>query len=242
MTETATVRAFWEREACGERYGDEQELVRYRLEPEIVHFADFPASAGKRLLEVGVGMGADLVRFARAGAVITGVDLTERAVALTKGRLAKEGLSGDVRMANAEALPFADGSFDIVYSWGVLHHTPGTARAVRECIRVLAPGGRLAVMVYHRHSWLALAAWTRHCALRGRLLAPLSAGVERVESPGTKAFAPTEMRAMLHGLNDVRVRPVLTHWDRRVAPGAARLGGDRFGWFLLAEGTMSGRR
>src|SRR2546425_890045 len=68
----------------------------------------------------------------------------------------------------AARLPFDDGTFDRVYSWGVLHHTPDTARAVREAVRVLAPGGRLCVMLYARHSWVAYGLWVKHALLTGR--------------------------------------------------------------------------
>lgn len=229
------VRNFWEAEACGERYGSEQERLRYELEPEILSFADFASGAGKRVLEIGVGMGADLVRWARAGASVTGVDLTERAASISRGRLQQEGLPGVVQVADAEKLPFPDGSFDIVYSWGVLHHSPDTRRAISEAQRVLAPGGRLKLMLYHRRSWVAVAAWARFCLLKGRPISSLSTAVAQVESPGTKAFSAGEVRAMLAGLTDLDLRPHLTHWDRRCAPGIASVVGDRFGWFLLIE-------
>ncbi|MGH3665614.1 MAG: class I SAM-dependent methyltransferase, partial [Egibacteraceae bacterium] len=112
------VKRFWESESCGERYGDDQDRVRYALEPEILEFADFPSSRGKRVLEIGVGMGADFIRWLRAGATATGIDITDRAVAITHERVAAEGFEADIRVADAEALPFDDDQFDIVYSWG----------------------------------------------------------------------------------------------------------------------------
>jgi SAM-dependent methyltransferase len=229
------VRAFWEAEACGERYGSAQDRLRYELEPEIIAFADFPSAEAERVLEIGVGMGADLLRWARAGALVTGVDLTERAVAISRQRLSEAALSADVRTADAEALPFADGSFDLVYSWGVLHHTPRPVQALQEAQRVLAPGGRLKLMLYHRRSWVALAAWARYGLLRAKPWLSVRDAVAHVESPGTQAFTAAEVRQMLGPLRDLRVRPVLTHWDRRLAPGVSRLLGGRFGWFLLVE-------
>jgi SAM-dependent methyltransferase len=229
------VRAFWDDEACGERYGIEQDTRRYELEPEILEFADFAVAHNKRVLEVGVGMGSDFVRWVVAGAQATGVDLTSRAVAITNERLAREGLVAQVRIGDAEELPFEDSQFDIVYSWGVLHHTPDTARGVLEARRVLAPGGQLKVMVYHLRSWVALAAWVRFGLLRGKPTMGLRRAVAHIESPGTKAFTAPEAVAMLAGMEDISVRPCLSHWDRRVAPGLARLLGDRFGWFLLIE-------
>ena len=104
----AQERDSWNSEACGERYGEEQEVMRYRLEPEILEFADFKSIAGKRVLEVGVGMGTDFLNFVRAGAIATGVDFTERAVAITRQRLEAEGLSAELRIADAEHLPFQE--------------------------------------------------------------------------------------------------------------------------------------
>src|SRR5450759_48508 len=148
-----SVQDFWNTEACGERYGEDQDRVRYELEAAIVPFADFPHTAGLRLLEIGVGMGSDFIRFVRAGALATGIDLTERAIQITDERLQRESLRADLRVADSESLPFEDGSFDLVYSWGVLHHTPDTHRAINEAIRVTAPGGQVKLMLYHRHSW-----------------------------------------------------------------------------------------
>lgn len=230
------VKGFWELQACGERYGAAQDQLRYELEPQILPFADFDAAKGKRVLEIGVGMGADFLRWVRAGAEATGVDLTERAVTLTRQRLADEGLQAEVRVAYAEALPFADGQFDIVYSWGVLHHTPDPARAVAEAQRVLAPGGTLKIMMYHRRSWVALAAWVRFCLLRGKPAAGFREAVSQIESPGTQAFTASEARAMLPVLSPISVTPSLTHWDRRLAPIVSSLLGSQFGWFLLIHG------
>ena len=144
------VRAFWDEAACGEKlylHGagadayERQAEARYRLEPYILDFADFAAWCGKRVLEVGVGLGADHERFARAGAELWGIDLTDRAVALTQARFAQLGLISHLQVGDAENLPFEDGFFDLVYSWGVIHHSPDTAQAAREILRVLKPGG-----------------------------------------------------------------------------------------------------
>ena len=231
------VKHFWEQEACGERYGDEQDRLRYELEPEILTFADFESAAGKRVLEIGVGMGADFVRWVRAGAVGTGVDLTERAVELTRRRLDDEGLTAELRVADAESLPFPDEHFDLVYSWGVLHHTPRPAEALREAQRVLAPNGELKLMLYHRHSWVAGAAWVRFCLLRGKPFASLRTAVGHVESPGTQAFTRAELSALLPQLDRLLVAPHLSHWDRKWTPLISGLLGDRYGWFLLVSGS-----
>jgi ubiquinone/menaquinone biosynthesis C-methylase UbiE len=227
------VREFWQAEACGERYGADQDRIRYEFEPEILDFADFAGARGKRVLEIGVGMGADFLRWLRAGATATGIDLTERAVEITRERVAQEGFEADVRQADAEELPFDDGSFDIVYSWGVLHHTPDTPKAITEAKRVLAPGGRLKVMMYHRRSWVALAAWARFGLFKGRPFTSVADALTHTESPGTRAFTVNEMAELMGP--GATVRPLLTHWDRKYTGGVARLFGNRFGWFLLGE-------
>src|SRR5437867_6398486 len=136
----SAVRDFWDAHPCGagtsdlprgrRDYFDAVERHRYELNPEMVEMADFPSARGLDLLEIGCGMGTDLVQFARAGARVTGVDLTPQAVTITRQRLNLYGLRGETRLADAEALPFADATFDRVYSFGVLHHTPDTARSI----------------------------------------------------------------------------------------------------------------
>jgi SAM-dependent methyltransferase len=163
--EKQKAREQWTHDPAGAVYGrahefgsreffDEVERHRYQeyapWMPEVMGFSDF---AGKRLLEVGCGMGTDLLQFARAGAKVTGVDLTPRSVETSRHHLGLYGQTGDFALTDAETLPFANESLDVVYSNGVLHHTPDTAGAVREIHRVLRPGGLARVMLYYRHSW-----------------------------------------------------------------------------------------
>ena len=157
------VRAFWQANPCGTKFTDAEwgtrlffervEEHRYRKEWHIPTAADFAGARGLRVLEVGCGLGTDGAQFARAGADYTGVDLTDAAVDLARLRFGLFDLPGEFRVADAENLDFADESFDLVYSHGVLHHTPDTGRAVREIHRVLRPGGRAVVMLYHRDSY-----------------------------------------------------------------------------------------
>ena len=241
------VKTYWEREACGEIHSEapegapefyaEVEQRRRELEPHIAAFADFEGARGRRLLEIGVGLGTDFVRFVRAGAHATGVDLTERAVGLVRRRLELEGRQADLHVADAEALPFADGSFDRVYSWGVLHHTPDTARAIREAIRVLEPGGELCVMLYARHSWVAYGFWVRHALLAGRPWRSLADVLARhMESEGTKAYTRNELRRMFDGIEDLCIDKIVTAYDRQITGPLARLTGDRLGWQFVIRG------
>jgi SAM-dependent methyltransferase len=244
----ARVRGFWDSGPCGAKHASapegtpeffaQVERRRRELEPFIDRYANFAGAAGQRLLEVGVGLGTDLVRFARAGAIATGIDLSPHSVELVRRRLEQEGLEAEVSVGDAERLPFPDGAFQRVYSWGVLHHTPDTPAAVRELVRVLAPGGELCAMLYARRSWVAYALWARHALLRGRP----HRGVADVlahhrESEGTQAFAVRELRQMFGGLDDLRIEHVGTPYDRRVAGPLAATTGRWLGWFVVIRGT-----
>ena len=157
------VREFWQEHPCGTKFADAPpgsrrfyELVeehRYQKEWHIPMAAGFAQSTNLRVLEVGCGLGTDGAQFANAGADYTGIDLTQAAVDLAKQRFELFDLPGTFRVADAEGLDFPDDSFDLVYSHGVLHHTPDTAGAIREIHRVLRPGGRAIVMLYHRDSY-----------------------------------------------------------------------------------------
>ncbi len=176
-------REQWGQDPCGAVHGREHEfgtreffdaVERHRYTeyapwmPSVMGFNDF---AGARLLEVGCGMGSDLLQFARGGAKCTGVDLTPRSVEISRHRFEVYGERGNFLLSDGERLPFKDESFDVVYSNGVLHHTPDTAGAVREVHRVLKPGGTAKVMLYHKNS---LAYWgeiiLRHGVVGGELV------------------------------------------------------------------------
>ena len=182
-----------------------QARARYELEPFIFDFARFDEAVGRDVLEIGTGMGADHLEWAKSHPrSLVGIDLTERAVDFTRERLALYGLKADVRVGDAERLPFSDDSFDIVYSWGVLHHSPDTRRAVAEVKRVLRPRGRALVMIYHRASLVGLMLWVRYALLRGRPFKSLqSIYGGYLESPGTKAYSIKEARALFTGFSQV---------------------------------------
>jgi SAM-dependent methyltransferase len=130
----------------------EVEQQRYRREPHIPSFADFPEWGGCDVLEAGCGIGTDGAQFARYGARYTGLDQSDLALNLARRGFEVRGLSGRFVQGSVAELPFEDESFDLVYSFGVIHHSPDTERAVREFHRVLRPNGVARVMVYHRGS------------------------------------------------------------------------------------------
>lgn len=241
------VRRYWEDDPCGAEHGTAREgtpeffaqvaAKRDALEPFIADYADFASASGKDVVEIGVGVGSDFIRFVRAGARATGVDLTQHAIDLVRRRLELEGLQAELTQADAERLPFGDASFDVVYSWGVLHHTPDTDRAIAEAQRVLKPGGRLCVMLYARYSWLAFGLWARQALLRGRPQRSLSDVIAaHMESTGTRAYTSKELRQRFAELEDLRVEHVGTPYDRQVAGALASATGARLGWFLVVRG------
>ena len=157
------VRQFWQEHPCGTKFADVApgsrrfyELVeqhRYEKEWHIPTAADFASTNGMRVLEIGCGLGTDGAQFAKAGADYTGIDLTEAAVDLARKRFELSHLPGTFQTGDAEKLVFPDNSFDLVYSHGVLHHTPDIQSAIKEIHRVLRPGGHAKVMLYHRNSY-----------------------------------------------------------------------------------------
>jgi SAM-dependent methyltransferase len=258
------VREHWSREPCGtrgiapaerKRFFDEIERERYEWEPYIPGFARFEEGRGKRVLEVGVGAGTDFINWVRNGADATGVDLTEQGVALVNERLVLEDLRAEVVVADAENLPFADATFDIVYSYGVLHHSPNTPKAIDEVYRVLKPGGRARIMIYHLRSVTGVTLWGLHCAAKLRpWKSPRWAIFNHLESPGTKAYTTEEARRLFSAYRRVDIRTVLGPGDLLLMPPSAKYQtwyfqvpwklyprrvirrlGDRFGLGMLIE-------
>ncbi len=171
------VRNFWNSDPCGGRYLEGAEdfeadaRVRYLLEPHIPEFAQFASARGLRVLEVGVGMGADYLEWLKAGARATGVDLSSASIEKAERRCQLAGYKPDLRVADAEHLPFGDDNFDVVvYSYGVMHHTPDTARCLREAWRVLKPGGHARIMLYHHPSLTGAMLRLRYGVSRGKSL------------------------------------------------------------------------
>jgi len=167
----SAVRAYWDARPCNIRhsprpigtreYFDEVEARKYFVEPHIVHFAEFPRWEGKRVLEVGCGIGTDTINFARHGAQVTAVDLSEHSLDIARQRAVVYGVQDRIRFyqADAESLPsyVPPEPYDLVYSFGVIHHTPHPRRVVEQIRKHFVHcGSLLKVMVYHRYSWKVL--------------------------------------------------------------------------------------
>jgi ubiquinone/menaquinone biosynthesis C-methylase UbiE len=222
------VKAHWESETCGTRYGEGEceeaqllamERVRYELEPWIRDLANFDRYKGQRVLEIGVGGGVDHLQWYKAGGDVFGIDLTDAAISMTKKRLQMHGFSPSqdrLKTDDAENLAFGDESFDLVYSYGVLHHSPNTVKALSEAYRVLKPNGTLKAMVYHHPSWVAVTLYILQGLLKGKFYYPLKQVVfDHLESPGTKTYTLSEMKTILEkiGFVTVNVRSKLSVGD-----------------------------
>ena len=231
---------------------DRDRYVSYA--PWLPAAAGFDRFAGRTLLEIGCGMGTDLASFARGGARIHAVDLTPRHLAITRRRLLNDGRAVKLVRSDAERLPFADASFDVVYSFGVIHHTPGIRHAVAEIHRVIKPGGLAIVAVYHRNSLFYLA-WLARAVLNGTLF---TKGYRRVladveQHPHTDAeplVAVHTRRSAQRLFSKFRRVSITTHHAAYAAPvttlvrvlgvAAERLNTlekalSPFGWYLMIE-------
>lgn len=217
------VHDFWNEAACGEnlylqKIDSEgyraQAAERYRLEPFILPFADFSSTRGRKVLEIGVGLGADHQLFAEAGADLYGIDLTVRAVEHTQRRLKLLGLRSRIAVGDAENLDFPDQTFDCVYSWGVLHHSPNTQKAIDEVNRVLKREGVAKIMIYHKWSMVGLMLWLRYALFAGRPWSTLkNIYANHLESPGTKAYSISEAKNLFRNFKSVKILTPLGHAD-----------------------------
>jgi SAM-dependent methyltransferase len=242
------VRTYWNRHIhdleitrhpVGSRgfFGD---LDQYHFEKlhHLLRLVNFDGYRGQSVLEVGCGAGTDLVRFARGGARVTGVDLAASAIELAQANFTQQGLDADLRVANGEALPFPDESFDLVYAHGVVQYTADPQRLVDECRRVLKPGGTAIFQVYNRVSWL------------NALSKLMKVGLEHDDAPVLLKFSIGEFRRLVRGFREVTIVPERFPVKSRLHGGwkGALFNGAfvgtfnllprslvrRFGWHLLA--------
>jgi ubiquinone/menaquinone biosynthesis C-methylase UbiE len=161
----------------------------------LLRLVDFDGQRGRQVLDVGCGAGVDAVRFARAGARVTAVDIAPAAVDLATKNFSYQGLSAELLTADGEHLPFPDASFDFVFAHGVVQYTTDDQALVRECRRVLRPGGVAVFQVYNRISWLNL------------LSKVMKVGLEHEDAPVLRTYSASEFRRLLNGFSAVRLVP-----------------------------------
>jgi 2-polyprenyl-3-methyl-5-hydroxy-6-metoxy-1,4-benzoquinol methylase len=269
----ADVQRYWDARPCNIRhspkpvgsreYFDEVEARKYLVEPHIPAFAEFDRWAGKRVLEVGCGIGTDSINFARAGALLTAVDLSSESLHIAEQRAEVMGVADriDFVQANAEELTSALPAepYDLVYSFGVVHHTPHPERALAEMRALAAPGTTLKLMVYHRRSWKVF--WIVAAGERGRFWMTDELVAKHSEAqtgcPVTFTYTRREAHELLEqsgfrvrdiGVDHVfpyRVRDYVQYryvkepYFRWMPQPLLRAFEHRFGWHLLVTGEAA---
>lgn len=200
---------YWNNASCGTEFIHEKKFTkeyfeaienfRYTIEPEIFSFAQFTRYHGKKVLEVGVGAGSDFLQWVRAGAHPHGIDLTHEAIRNVQHRLNLYNLhTQNIQVADAEQLPYNDNTFDLTYSWGVIHHSPNMEQCLSEIIRVTKPGGEIKIMIYNRRSLFAFYQYLIFGLFKGKPFSSIKKILyTQQESPGTKAYTRKEIKNML---------------------------------------------
>lgn len=225
------------------KYFDDAEEHLYKMHPYLWNFAQFSRYSGKKILEIGIGAGTDFIQWVRSGCIATGCDLTPTAVAVTKRHLEFYNLQADVREEDCENLSFADESFDLVYCFGVIHHTPDPVKAVSEVYRVLKKGGIAKVMLYHRHSWATFSLWLTHGLKKGKPFRSIDNIVyHRLESKGTRVYSIKQAKQLFQQFSQVDIYNQATPYDvmaiekivgRRMANIIVDAFRSKLGWNLM---------
>jgi SAM-dependent methyltransferase len=227
VDDKAESRKQWDTDPCGavtaaavpaespQWYASVREFRYGQYAPWMRTAIPFSAWRNRDVLEIGVGLGSDHLSFAEAGARMHALDLSAEHLRHTQRHLEIHGLATEGRLGDAEANPYPDASMDLVYSFGVLHHTPGTARAIAEALRVLRPGGTAIIGLYHRNSWFFLARTLFYRGILGLgllrrgwrgLLSDIeyrSAGNDAV--PLVKVYSRAQARRLMHGFEQVSI-------------------------------------
>jgi SAM-dependent methyltransferase len=250
------VSDYWNRRPCNLRhsqaeigsrtYFDEVETRKYMVEPHIPEFADFARWKGKRVLEIGCGIGTDSTNFARSGADYSGVEGSSESLDLTKKRFKVFGLEGKFYLGNAEELTdlLPPQKFDLIYSFGVIHHTPNPSRVMEAARHYLRMDSEFRLMLYAKHSWKA---------------AMIDAGMDQSEAqtgcPISFTYTKDEVATLMHGYEIIDTRQdhifpfviekyvryeyELQPWFAAMPKEMFRALEQRLGWHLLIRARLA---
>jgi len=252
---TQKIVEYWDRQPCNInhstselgtlQYFEEGSQKRYKAEPHIKEFAQFENYSGKRVLEIGCGIGADAVEFARAGADYVGIDISEKSLELAKQRFDVYGLKGDFYLRGGNENLEDLGKFDLVYSFGVLHHYPDIEKTLDNIYNSVLDKGQLKFMVYAKNSWK---------------YAMIQSGLDQYEAqadcPFAKAYDDNEIYQLLNGKFKVdRIRQAhcfmynvpkykqnifeLEPWFDVMSEQMRNAIREHLGWHLLIEATKT---
>lgn len=266
------MRRFWNSQPCNARHSeasiDEDALAysravterKYFVESHILGFAEHEKWAGKEVLDLGCGIGTDAIEFARAGANVVAVDISDRSIGIARRRAEAEGVWKNVMFVNDDAERgnlLAPYKFDLVYSFGVIHHTPNPEAILKNVRRLLKPGGEFRMMVYNRYSWKSL--WIIATCGRGRFwkwkgLIPKHSEAQ-AGCPITRTYTRSSLRDLLESsglsVDDMRVDHIFPHkvsdyiqhryvreWYWRLTPMRFfRWLERRIGWHILVKAS-----
>lgn len=248
----------WGENPCGSNYSTRELLTseyfhdierhRYGTHPWLKELINNQHVKNKKMLEVGFGMGTDHLQFARKGALMHGIDITPRNLTVAKKLFSLRGYKSNFITGDAEHLPYSKNEFNFVYSFGVLHHTPSIEKALKEIKRVLKPGGKAVIGLYHRHSFFYFwSLFIRDWILKGDFLKEtFKQRLSRIEYPGTdqnllvnvyskrsvkklmKDFKNTEL--MVRHLTPHEVFNIGTYLPKSFINKLSTL----FGWYVIA--------
>lgn len=243
----ADVKSFWNRNVCqaerikdsspgSKEFFEKAEQIRYKYHfylPELFLWMKYQ-KPNAELLEIGCGMGTDLLQLARQGFNVTGIDLTEEGIELAQKRFALYQQPAVLKVDDAENLSFEDNRFDIVYSFGVLHHTPDTQKSINELYRVLKPGGLAVVMLYNSRSF--------NYIVHRLLNAPFD-GNRSDRCPIERTYTRSEVKRLFQKFSDVHLQLeyfITTGygllWD--VLPKSVhKILGKTWGWHIIIKAT-----
>jgi len=211
QVELEKVKKYWNDRPCNIRHSDKElgtmeyfeevESRRYKVEPHILEFADFPSWKGKKVLEIGCGIGTDSISFLKNGAELTSVDLSDESLKLTEKRVSVYGFNADLRYANAENLSeyINPTKFDLIYSFGVLHHTPNPIDSFREVTKYMDKDSEFRAMVYHKGAFKVfqiLEQYDYEYSRANELIAKHSEA--QTGCPVTYSYTPKEITGLLN--------------------------------------------